>query len=148
MVNIKSVWLLISFLLIGVIFVSGCVQQQTKYVCPDGTTVSDASLCSHKCSTNADCVGQGTNTACDPGTQTCVPFNSPVLCKCGDGICFVACAGGSEADPKSLNYCKADCSNATVYAVQCTSDSACPSGYSCDLSLAHYGYCVKNQGQG
>lgn len=35
----------------GILLVSGCVQPELKYVCPDGKTVSDASLCpkSEKC---------------------------------------------------------------------------------------------------
>ena len=35
----------IILLLIAFLILSGCAQQQTKYVCPDGTTVSDASFC-------------------------------------------------------------------------------------------------------
>jgi len=32
--------------LLSILILSGCAQQQTKYVCPDGSTVSDISLCS------------------------------------------------------------------------------------------------------
>jgi hypothetical protein len=38
--------ILIALFLLGVVTVSGCTQQQTKYVCPDGSVVADASQCS------------------------------------------------------------------------------------------------------
>jgi len=43
----KSKYLLITLLLIGVIFISGCIQQTPKreYVCSDGSVVSDPKLC-------------------------------------------------------------------------------------------------------
>ena len=37
--------LILGFLIIGIFILSGCAQQQTKYVCPDGSTSSDISLC-------------------------------------------------------------------------------------------------------
>ena len=45
--------ILITLFLIGVLFISGCVQQTPKkeYVCPDGSTVSDASMCSQTTTT-------------------------------------------------------------------------------------------------
>ncbi len=41
----KSKYLFGLFLIVGILVVGGCAQQQTKYVCPDGTTVSDVSYC-------------------------------------------------------------------------------------------------------
>lgn len=51
-------------LIIGILVMSSCAQQQTKYVCPDGSTVSDDSLCpketreycgDNKCNNNENC---------------------------------------------------------------------------------------------
>src|SRR3989344_3707195 len=36
---------LILTIIVFVFLVAGCAQQQTKYVCPDGNSVSDSSLC-------------------------------------------------------------------------------------------------------
>lgn len=56
--------LIIGLLIIGIFVLSGCTQQQSKYVCPDGSIVSDTSFC--------------------PKQES-----SPVETKsyCGDGIC-------------------------------------------------------------
>src|SRR3989344_3985619 len=37
--------IIIMLFLVSIVVLSGCAQQQTKYVCSDGTTVSDSSLC-------------------------------------------------------------------------------------------------------
>ena len=45
---VESKYLLSGFLilsLIGIIFLSGCAEKETKFVCPDGSVVSDSSLC-------------------------------------------------------------------------------------------------------
>ncbi len=43
--------------LVSILILIGCAQQQTKYVCPDGTIVSDASFCPKEAS-NSDSVQQ------------------------------------------------------------------------------------------
>lgn len=42
----KATFMIWGLVLIGIIFLSGCAQQQVKYVCSDGRIVIDASLCS------------------------------------------------------------------------------------------------------
>ena len=63
-----------SLVLLSVIILSGCAQQQTKYVCPDGTTVSDSSYCQRQESNPVD--------------------TKPTGPSCGDGIC-----NGNEKAP-------------------------------------------------
>lgn len=66
-INKSKYWLygIIVLAIIGIIFISGYTQQQIRYVCPDGTTVSDVSLC--------------------PKQET--QEETQVDTYCGDGIC-------------------------------------------------------------
>lgn len=94
-----------SFLL-GLILLMGCAQQPMRYVCPDGTTVSDASLCPKQdtrsdipCNFNDDCP---TNKVCQKiagGGGRCVDFGTGDIC--GDEKC-------SNMELKQGN-CKKDC---------------------------------------
>lgn len=74
--------LLIILGILSIFVLAGCAQQQTKYVCPDGTTVSDASYCPKQESKPVE-------------TKTSSPY-------CGDGIC-----NGNEKAP-DCDDCKAN----------------------------------------
>ena len=60
--NIKNLFIFVGILL--VFLVGGCVQQQTKYVCPDGTSVSDSSLCLTSEDINFKAFWRNTNPTC------------------------------------------------------------------------------------
>ena len=66
--------IIIGLILVSVLIISGCAQQQTKYVCPDGTTVSDSSYCQRQESKQVETKPTG-----------------PI---CGDGVC-----NGNEKAP-------------------------------------------------
>ena len=69
-VKIKHFVILLGVLSIFILV--GCAQQQTKYVCPDGSTVSDASLCPKKNAKLIDIGNNGIFHSCidEAGTHT------------------------------------------------------------------------------
>jgi hypothetical protein len=78
--------IIIGLFLVSILVLSGCVQQQTKYVCSDGTIVSDASLCPKQestveCTNNQRCVDlHGSGYVCDLttiGFGRCVKSQTP-----------------------------------------------------------------------
>src|SRR4030042_1500228 len=88
----------ISLMLVSAIFtVSGCTQEKIKYVCPDGTTVDSADLCTSqnavqtdgnvKCSNSGACPnGYCDMSSSDPNDWHCSTGSAPES-YCGDGIC-------------------------------------------------------------
>lgn len=68
--TIKNILILMSVVLMFILI--GCAQQQIKYVCPDGTTVSDASLCPKKNAKLIDIGNKGIFHSCidEAGTHT------------------------------------------------------------------------------
>lgn len=61
--------------LISVIFIAGCTQQTTQYVCSDGSAVGSPSLCPSSCTPNWTCSGW---SDCSQGRQTrgCADLNN------------------------------------------------------------------------
>lgn len=84
--------IIIGLMILGILIVSGCIQKETKYVCPDGSIVSSASLCKQEsepsyqlCNYNEDCP---TNEVCQrqaDGEGRCVNIGTGDIC--GDEKC-------------------------------------------------------------
>lgn len=80
---------LLVFLII--VLIGGCGQQQTKYVCPDGSTVYDVSYCPKSQSQTAGNVGCTSNEQCSGGvcdiggTWTCEKVEVNPWYACPDG---------------------------------------------------------------
>jgi len=70
---------LMGLLILSILLLSGCTQQQIKYVCSDGSTVLDSSLC--------------------PKQETKQAYQQPIP-YCGDGIC---------QSSENCSSCSSDC---------------------------------------
>src|SRR3989344_416214 len=128
--------LAIAFIILSIIVVSGCAQQQpiveTKYVCPDCvTTVSDPTQC--------------------PKPATVPP--SPMTQCFSDVQCF---NGGNPVPISKTQYyiqgcINNQCKNSEEITVECTNDAACgATGKICDTALASPTKftCIRQSGSG
>lgn len=104
----KSNIIVLGLVLVSILVISGCAQQQTKYVCPDGTTVSDTSFC--------------------PKQEVKQEYQQPTQ-YCGDGSCNngESCSSCSS-DCGNCEYCgNGNCNSVTESCSNCPSDcGTCP----------------------
>jgi len=85
----------IMYVVICLVLVVGCAEQQSGYVCPDGTIVSTPSLCEQEtspsyqsCNYNSDCPpNYGCVRAPDPRDNYCTARENADIC--GDGKCSI-----------------------------------------------------------
>jgi hypothetical protein len=103
----KSI-LLLAGLLIAVVFVSGCTQ--TKYVCSDGSTVSDSSLCPKQTLATESLTVYPTGEPCSTNTLS-GGITSDWFPKAGDNsqICQYQCVDGQKfKNCKTIPTCTAE----------------------------------------
>lgn len=110
----RLITIVIGLSLLFIFILSGCAQQQTKYICSDGTSVSNPSLCPKQESKPIE------QKAAEP--TNCAEFKQRYgFATCGDGQCGMGeqegelCSCPKDCDPYYPCSSDSDCSKTKPY---------------------------------
>jgi hypothetical protein len=114
-------WIMV-ILILALVLIAGCTQQSTQYVCSDGSTVSNPSLCPQtgsSCTPNWSCSGW---SSCTNGQQTrgCADINScgttsnkPIESQACTQQAQTYCGDGTCNSGETCQTCPQDCGQCT-----------------------------------